>query len=60
MIVDRCMEHHRSILDYNRKKWKERFDEVMEQKNQSYPSHTDSFRISDILFVTVVHILSEI
>lgn len=32
MIVDQCIEDYGSGLNYNRKKWNELLDEVMEQK----------------------------
>ena len=32
IIVDQCIEDYGSGLNYNRKKWNELLDEVMEQK----------------------------
>ena len=34
MIVDQCIEEYGSGLNYNRKKWNELLDEVMEQKSK--------------------------
>ena len=32
LIIDQCIEDYGSGLNYNRKKWNELLDEVMEQK----------------------------
>lgn len=34
IIVDQCIEDYGSGLNYNRKKWNELLDEVMEQKSK--------------------------
>ena len=34
MIVDQCIEEYGSGINYNRKKWNELLDEVMEQKSK--------------------------
>ena len=36
IIVDQCIEDYGSGLNYNRKKWNELLDEVMEQKIKNH------------------------
>ena len=48
IIVDQCIEDYGSGLNYNRKKWNELLDEVMEQKNQKL--------VQDI--VSILHVFS--
>ena len=44
MIVDQCIEEYGSGLNYNRKKWNELLDEVMEQKIKTIViTHRDRF-----------------
>ena len=44
IIVDRCIEDYGSGLNYNRKKWNELLDEVMEQKIKTIiVTHKDRF-----------------
>ena len=44
IIVDQCMEDYGSGLNYNRKKWNELLDEVMEQKIKTIiVTHKDRF-----------------
>lgn len=44
IIVDQCIEDYGSGLDYNRKKWNQLLDEVMEQKIKTIIiTHTDRF-----------------
>ena len=44
IIVDRCIEEYGSGLDYNRKKWNQLLDEVMEQKIKTIIiTHKDRF-----------------
>ena len=44
MIVDQCIEEYGSSLNYNRKKWNELLDEVMEQKIKTIViTHRDRF-----------------
>ena len=44
MIVDECIEDYGSGLNYNRKKWNELLDEVMEQKVKTIViTHKDRF-----------------
>jgi predicted site-specific integrase-resolvase len=44
MIVDQCIEDYGSGLNYNRKKWNELLDEVMEQKIKTIVvTHKDRF-----------------
>ena len=44
IIVDQCMEDYGSSLNYNRKKWNELLDEVMEQKIKTIiVTHKDRF-----------------
>ena len=48
IIVDQCIEDYGSGLNYNRKKWNELLDEVMELKNQNL--------VQDI--VSILHVFS--
>ena len=44
MIVDQCIEEYGSGLNYNRKKWNQLLDEVMEQKIRTIiVTHKDRF-----------------
>ena len=44
MIVDQCVEDYGSGLNYNRKKWNELLDDVMEQKvKKIVVTHKDRF-----------------
>ena len=44
MIVDQCIEEYGSGLNYNRKKWNQLLDEVMEQKIKTIiVTHKDRF-----------------
>ena len=44
MIVDQCIEDYGSSLNYNRKKWNELLEEVMEQKIKTIiVAHKDRF-----------------
>ena len=44
IIVDQCIENYGSGLNYNRKKWNQLLDEVME-KNQNYHRRKNLYRI---------------
>ena len=49
MIVDQCIEEYGSGLNYNRKKWNQLLDEVMEQKIRTIiVTHKDRFDIVNI------------
>ena len=58
MIVDQCIEEYGSGLNYNRKKWNQLLDEVMEQTIKTIiVTHKD--RLSD-LDMTGLKILYEV